>query len=142
MQKILGSGLRSSSEPPQPKLKPSDSTGSFMENLRQRATFTVVMKAAMLPKQPKRTGERTGTEAQLASESVKATVTKLLQKNQPQSTLPFFQTSKVSAKAFGSVKAFAANTNVGTVRKANEDRISIILNVIQPQTKTPRVPAD
>ena len=52
-----------------------------MENLRQRATFTVVMKAAMLPKQPKRTGERTGTEAQLASESVKATVTKLLQKN-------------------------------------------------------------
>ena len=40
------------------------------------------------------------------------------------------------------MKAFAANTNVGTVRKANEDRISIILNVIQPQTKTPRVPAD
>ena len=40
------------------------------------------------------------------------------------------------------VKAFAANTNVGIVRKANEDRISIILNVIQPAQKTPRVPAD
>jgi hypothetical protein len=73
---------------------------------------------------------RSGTEAQLASESVKATVAKLLQKNQPQSTLPFFQTSKISSKAFGTVKAFAANTNVGIVRKANEDRISIILNVI------------
>jgi len=40
------------------------------------------------------------------------------------------------------VKAFAANTNVGIVRKANEDRISIILNVIQPASKTPRVPAE
>lgn len=48
----------------------------------------------------------------------------------------------MSSKAFGSVKAFAANTNVGTVRKANEDRISIILNVIQPAQKLPRVPAD
>ena len=67
---------------------------------------------------------------------------KLLQKNQPQSTLPFFQTSKVSSKAFGSVKAFAANTNVGIVRKSNEDRISIILNVIQPAQKVPRVPAE
>ena len=113
-----------------------------MENLRQRATFSVVMKAAMLPKQPRRKGEKFGTEAQLASESVKATVTKLLQKNQPQTTLPFFQTSKVSNKAFGSVKAFAANTNVGIVRKANEDRISIILNVIQPQQKSPRIPSD
>ena len=46
----------------------------------------------------------------------------------------------MSSKAFGSVKSFAANTNVGTVRKANEDRISIILNVIQPSIKTPRVP--
>lgn len=40
------------------------------------------------------------------------------------------------------MKSFAANTNVGTVRKANEDRISIILNVIQPSIKTPRVPND
>jgi protein phosphatase PTC2/3 len=40
------------------------------------------------------------------------------------------------------VKAFAANTNVGTVRKTNEDRISIILNVIQPATKTPKLSAE
>ena len=37
------------------------------------------------------------------------------------------------------MKAFAANTNVGIVRKANEDRISIILNVIQPAHKLPRI---
>ena len=67
----------------------------------------------------------------MASDHVKQTVAKLLQKNQPQTTLPFFQTSKISSKAFGMVRAFAANTNVGIVRKANEDRISIILNVIQ-----------
>ena len=90
MQSLLNKGLRSQSEPPQPQLKHSDSAASFMENLRQRATFSVVMKALALPKQPKRTGERVGTEAQLASESVKATVTKLLQKNQPHTTLPFF----------------------------------------------------
>lgn len=40
------------------------------------------------------------------------------------------------------MKAFAANTNVGIVRKANEDRISIILNVIQPASKEPRVSND
>jgi len=45
-------------------------------------------------------------------------------------------------KPFGPVRSFAANTNVGTVRKVNEDRISIILNVIQPQTKQPKIPAD
>ena len=73
---------------------------------------------------------------------MKQTVAKLLQKNQPQTTLPFFQTSKISSKAFGMVRAFAANTNVGIVRKANEDRISIILNVIQPAAKQPRVPPE
>ena len=132
MQNLLAKGLRSSSEPAQPQLKSSDSAASFMENMRLRATFTTIMRAAMLPKQPKNNAPRTGTEAQMASDSVKQQVAKLLQKNQPASTLPFFQTSKISSKAFGSVKAFAANTNVGIVRKANEDRISIILNVIQP----------
>jgi len=87
---VINKGARSSSEPPVPQLKQSDSTSSFKENLRQRAAFTVVMKAAMLPKQPKLHVPRQGTEAQLASESIKQTVAKLLQKNQPQSTLPFF----------------------------------------------------
>ena len=50
MHNLLNKGLRSSSEPPQPQLKASDSTASFMENLRARATFSVVMRAQMLPK--------------------------------------------------------------------------------------------
>jgi hypothetical protein len=53
--------------------------------------------------------------------------------------LPNFQNSKISHKAFGSVKAFSANTNVGLVRQYNEDRIAIILNVIHPPTKVPAV---
>ena len=53
-----------------------------------------------------------------------------------------FTHSKVSMKPFGPVRSFAANTNVGTVRKVNEDRISIILNVIQPTTKIPKVPSE
>ena len=50
--------------------------------------------------------------------------------------------SKTSNKKFGVVKSFAANTHVGLVRKANEDRIAIILNVIQPESKESKVPED
>ena len=57
------------------------------------------------------------------------------------SQLPLFQNSKTSNKKFGIVRSFAANTHVGLVRKANEDRIAIILNVIQPLAKTPK-PSD
>ena len=63
MQNLLNKGLRSSSEPAQPQLKGSDSTASFMENMRQRTAFTVVMKAAVLPKPPKSSAPRQGTEA-------------------------------------------------------------------------------
>ena len=38
------------------------------------------------------------------------------------------------------MRSFAANTHVGLVRKANEDRIAIILNVIQPVLKEPKMP--
>ena len=53
--------------------------------------------------------------------------------------LPNFQNSKISHKAFGTVKAFSANTNVGLIRQYNEDRIAIILNVIHPINKLPPV---
>lgn len=56
------------------------------------------------------------------------------------SNLASFQNSKTSNKRFGVVKSFAANTHVGLVRKANEDRIAIILNVIQPLLKEPKIP--
>lgn len=50
-----------------------------------------------------------------------------------------FQNSKTAEKKFGTVRSFAANTHVGLVRKSNEDRIAIILNVIQPQAKASKV---
>lgn len=53
--------------------------------------------------------------------------------------LPNFQSSKTSNKKFGVVKSFAANTHVGLMRKANEDRIAIILNVIQPVNKEHKI---
>lgn len=45
----------------------------------------------------------------------------------------------MSSKSFGVVKSFSANTNVGTVRKYNEDRIAIILNVVQPASRNPKL---
>ena len=48
------------------------------------------MKPMMAPKVEKTKTAYGGTEAQNASENVKSTVAKLLLKNQPQSTLPFF----------------------------------------------------
>ena len=35
-------------------------------------------------------------------------------------------------KRSGIVKAYAANTNQGLVRNYNEDRVSIILNIMKP----------
>jgi len=73
-----------------------------------------------------------GPIKQTSESQLKQQIAKLIQKNNAMAntTLPHFQTSKTSNKAFGGVCAFAANTHVGTVRKVNEDRISIILNVI------------
>jgi len=45
--------------------------------------------------------------------------------------LPKVDKSKVIIKDFGSIKAFAVNTHVGTVRGYNEDRVSILLNAQQ-----------
>eukprot|EP00347_Sterkiella_histriomuscorum_P021331 403334371 len=50
--------------------------------------------------------------------------------------LPNFHTSKTSSKTYGSVFGFAANTNVGTVRQHNEDRIAIILNMLKPKPQS------
>ena len=48
------------------------------------------MKTIMTPKVDKVRPAFSGSEAQNASDNVKSTVAKLLLKNQPQSTLPFF----------------------------------------------------
>lgn len=38
-------------------------------------------------------------------------------------------------KSCGIVKAYAANTNQGIIREYNEDRVSIILNIMKPSNK-------
>lgn len=55
--------------------------------------------------------------------------THVLGKNNP---LPNHEVTKCSYKRNGIVKAYAANTNQGLVRNYNEDRVSIILNITNP----------
>jgi protein phosphatase PTC2/3 len=43
--------------------------------------------------------------------------------------------AKFASKKNGVVTTYAANTHQGMVRKYNEDRVSIILNIIQPKDK-------
>jgi len=43
--------------------------------------------------------------------------------------------SKCSTRKNGIVKAYAANTNRGIIRNYNEDRVSIILNILKPHSR-------
>ncbi|CAG9317646.1 unnamed protein product [Blepharisma stoltei] len=45
----------------------------------------------------------------------------------------FNETTRISVKQNGRTKAYAASTNAGLVRGYNEDRVSIINNIIKPQ---------
>ena len=47
-------------------------------------------------------------------------------------SIPNHEPTKCSVKRNGIVKAYAANTNQGIVRNYNEDRVSIILNIMKP----------
>lgn len=49
--------------------------------------------------------------------------------------LPNHEPTKCSVKRNGIVKAYAANTNQGIVRNYNEDRVSIILNIMKPASR-------
>jgi protein phosphatase 2C family protein 2/3 len=49
--------------------------------------------------------------------------------------IPNHESTKWSVKDNGIVKAYAANTNQGIVRDYNEDRVSIILNILKPQSR-------
>jgi protein phosphatase 2C family protein 2/3 len=49
--------------------------------------------------------------------------------------LPNQEPTKFSVKKNGVVKAYAANTNQGIVRNYNEDRVSIILNIMKPNNR-------
>jgi len=47
----------------------------------------------------------------------------------------FYDEAKFSTKSYGSVVSYGVNTNQGIVRNYNEDRVSIILNVIKPPSR-------
>ena len=49
--------------------------------------------------------------------------------------IPNHEPTKHSLKRNGLVRAYAANTNQGLVRNYNEDRVSIILNILKPPSK-------
>ena len=52
------------------------------------------------------------------------------------SSFQYYDSSKYSAKSLGVVKSYSANTHQGIVRDYNEDRVSIILNIIKPSSYT------
>ena len=47
--------------------------------------------------------------------------------------IPNHESTKCSSRKNGIVQAYAANTNQGLVRSYNEDRVAIILNIVQPE---------
>ncbi|KRX04470.1 Protein phosphatase 2C (PP2C)-like domain [Pseudocohnilembus persalinus] len=53
-----------------------------------------------------------------------------------ESEIPKILESKVSQKGTGIIEAYGANTHQGLVRDYNEDRVSIILNIVRPPNKT------
>lgn len=53
----------------------------------------------------------------------------------PLTPIPNHEPTKCSVTRNGIVKAYAANTNQGIVRNYNEDRVSIILNIMKPASR-------
>lgn len=49
--------------------------------------------------------------------------------------IPGDEPTKTSNKSTGIVRAYAANTNQGLVRNYNEDRVSIITNLLPPKSR-------
>ena len=50
-------------------------------------------------------------------------------------TLPTWEPTKCSVRENGLIVGYAANTNQGIIRDYNEDRVSIVLNIMQPPAK-------
>lgn len=46
-----------------------------------------------------------------------------------------YEAAKFASKRNGVVASYAANTHQGIIRNYNEDRVSIILNIIKPKFK-------
>ena len=54
--------------------------------------------------------------------------------------LIFLTPGKISAKSFGKIISYAANTNQGIVRDYNEDRVSVIINMNMPKYYKSSIP--
>ena len=46
-----------------------------------------------------------------------------------------YESSKTSVRRNGVVRGYAANTHQGLIRNYNEDRVSIILNISEPESR-------
>ena len=62
----------------------------------------------------------------LVGEDIKKPIDKIYNKNNN------FIRAKSSAKSYGIIKAYSVNTNQGIIRNYNEDRVSIVINMNQP----------
>ena len=54
--------------------------------------------------------------------------------------IPHDEPTRTSSKRTGVVRAYAANTHQGLVRNYNEDRVSIITNLLPPKSRTDIAP--
>mmetsp|Transcript_39751 Transcript_39751/g.39350 ORF Transcript_39751/g.39350 Transcript_39751/m.39350 type:complete len:96 (+) Transcript_39751:451-738(+) len=69
-----------------------------------------------------------------------AIIEQILQRMKPKMNpldlrLPNEESTKFSSKKNGIIAGYAANTNQGIIRTYNEDRVSIILNIVKPKGK-------
>ena len=53
-----------------------------------------------------------------------------------------YEPSKTSIRRNGVVRGYAANTHQGLIRNYNEDRVSIILNISEPESRKNQVSID
>lgn len=99
------------------------------------------MKTGFLPDDPEVTPVQ-GQDGQVRQYLLNRTIDNP-EENEPMAPLVLSDTikhttvdrSKVSSKRNGIVRAYAANTNKGIIRNYNEDRVSIILNILKPHSR-------
>ncbi|XP_051912485.1 uncharacterized protein LOC127594762 [Hippocampus zosterae] len=73
---------------------------------------------------------RKATEAELYEQP--PSPKEIVARGQP---LPNYEDTKVAVRPTGSVTFFGASTNRGSERSYNEDRVSVILNIIKPESR-------
>ena len=59
----------------------------------------------------------------------------MIDHTEEENPLKNFQKAKFASKPHGIIQSYAANTHQGIQRNYNEDRVSIILNIVKPKDK-------